>query len=279
MYRLVATPFLTSKIAVAIIGYRTYPDGNAQDQVNDLLEAAQTLKRLHPKLWKNQHRKNKSSSSSFGVSLIGHSSGAHIGMLLLVQIIEKQINKHLLSSSSSGKLTDDGIQFDSYVGLSGVYNIQHHFDYEAGRGVEEISPMKPACGYSREAFDYYSPAIKLQTLLRGGTRRGGTGRHPNNSGDLENVVDVNMTKLIPPMLLLHGVEDDTVPFTSTSEAARIIKSCGAGHCSEYYMSKVGHSDVIMHFMLGGRSPVVVIDWLMNPPDESQVNVDRFSSKL
>ena len=276
MYRLVALPFLKENIAVAVVGYRTYPDGNVQDQVDDLHEAAQTLATKYPHLWnckkecrekkiKNQtinksgevkEKENKEEdSNSFGVCLMGHSSGAHIAMLLLIQQIEKQImteGTDTNANANTNTSSKDGMemQFNSYVGLSGVYNIQHHFDYEAGRGVEEISPMKPACGYSREAFDNYSPAMKLHSLMKicNSNKKGGN-------------ADLTMSRAIPPMLLLHGMHDDTVPFTSTSEAARIIKSCGARYCSEYYISKIGHVDVIMDFMLGGRSGNVVMRWL------------------
>lgn len=276
MYRLVSTPFLESNIAVAIVGYRTYPDGNAQDQIDDLLQAAQTLARLYPKLW---YQKRKNDSSSFGVSLIGHSSGAHISLLLLVQLIEKHIKNQVISGSKILKNHKDDLLFDSYVGLSGVYNIQHHFDYEAGRGVEEISPMKPACGYSREAFDYHSPAVKLKSLMKMMKMKTSShSDHDQGSGTVWTA-DHCMMELIPPMLLVHGMEDDTVPFTSTSEAARIIKSCGARQCSEYYISKTGHSDVVMQFMLGGRSPDIVIDWLLKAPKKSQRKVDNISSKL
>ena len=276
MYRLVATPFLKTNIAVAIVGYRTYPDGNAQDQIDDLLQAAQTLARIHPKLW---YQSRKNDSSSFGVSLMGHSSGAHISLLLLVQLIEKRIKIQIMSETKIPKNYKNDLLFDSYVGLSGVYNIQHHFDYEAGRGLEEISPMKPACGYSREAFDYHSPAVKLQTLMKLIKMKTSLlSNHDQDSGTMWTA-DHSMMELIPPMLLVHGVKDDTVPFTSTSEAARILKSCGARQCSEYYMSKTGHADIIMHFMLGGRSPGVVIDWLLKNPEKSQVKVDNLSSKL
>jgi len=258
MYRLVALPFVKANIAVAIVGYRTYPDGNVQDQVDDLYSAARMLQMKYPHLWqrrgdsKRNEQKEEisrgSSQSSFGVCLMGHSSGAHISMLLMVQQVEKKV-MNLMSGSQGDKGNDDTISFDSFIGLSGVYNIQHHFDYEAGRGVEEISPMKPACGYTREAFDYYSPALRIHRLTK----------MYNDSTGIN--ADSIMSELIPPVLLVHGMDDETVPFTSTSEAARIMRSCGAQYCSEYYLSETGHTDVIMHFMMGGRSKDAVMRWL------------------
>jgi acetyl esterase/lipase len=298
MYRLVALPFLKANIAVAIVGYRNYPDGNVQDQVDDIYQAGVTLKLKYPHLWEcssfrqsgsdSGSKKLKSKSkSSIGVCLMGHSSGAHIALLLLIQQIENKLmrgsklNNSNNNSSNSQEKDMIKVQFDSYVGLSGVYNIQHHFDYEAGRGVEEISPMKPACGYSREAFDTYSPALKLQSLMKINSD------NTTNTAAVDSDTDKIMSNYIPPMILLHGMDDDVVPFTSTSEAARIIKNCGARHCSEYYLSKTGHADVIMHFMLGGRSKDAIMRWLMevnssddylSDPSTQEANIG-ISSKL
>jgi hypothetical protein len=37
---------------------------------------------------------------------------------------------------------------DCFIGLSGPYDISKHFDFEAMRGVEQISPMKGKCSHS-----------------------------------------------------------------------------------------------------------------------------------
>ncbi len=264
MYRLVASPFIQQNIAVAIVGYRTYPDGNVQDQVDDLNLAAQILAMNYPHLWTCQRNEH---NNKIGTCLMGHSSGAHISMLYLIQQIEKKIMTISTSDYHKQRRSQDDIAvFDSYIGLSGVYNIQHHFDYEAGRGVEEISPMKPACGYSRALFDHFSPALKLHSLTK-----------------ICNNGDTFLPSIIPPMLLIHGMEDDTVPFTSTSDAARIIQSCGVRHCNEYYLSGTGHADVIMHFMLGGRSVDVVMRWLkeleLSKRNRHGISTVDISSKL
>mmetsp|Transcript_18307 Transcript_18307/g.20857 ORF Transcript_18307/g.20857 Transcript_18307/m.20857 type:complete len:557 (+) Transcript_18307:124-1794(+) len=292
MYRLTALPFLQKNIAVAIVGYRRFPDGNAQDQVNDLYTAAETLAIKYPILWRKPKQKeceypnNNEKERYLGVILMGHSSGAHISMLLLIQLIEKKIQAFLNHQGEQTKNDDEDdvdvynndilFQFDSFVGLSGVYSISHHFDYEAMRGVEEISPMKPACGYTREAFHSYSPAMKLQSLLKYSGSSGDDGGRTKKWR--EGKIDSMVSKLMVPMLLVHGMDDDVVPFTSTSEAARIIKSCGAMHCSEYYLSKTGHADVIMHFMLGGRSADAVMEWLQRIHNGSGSGSAQLTSK-
>merc|ERR1719491_1652217 len=120
---------------------------------------------------------------------------------------------------------------DHFVGLSGVYDISHYYDYEAGRGVEQISPMQPICGRTRENFRRASPAHRLLSLL--GTQREGTLHH-----------------LAPRALLVHGVEDATVPFAATADAGRVLRAAGLA-CEEAYLAGAGHQDMVMHLMLGG----------------------------
>ena len=259
MYRLTATPFLEQSMAVAVIGYRTYPDGNVQDQVDDLETAAMALKHRYPHLCENG-----SDEMELGITLMGHSSGAHIAMLMAVQRVERFLDRMMNDKNIAETDTDtdtdtDTIQFDKLVGLSGVYDISHHFDYEAGRGVEELSPMKPACGYTRHAFDHHSPALRLLSLLS--TRTHTTHRTNSNSDNFLKVhVDEVIRNQMPDMLLIHGVEDATVPFTSTSEAAMILRSCGVSCCEERYMIS-GHPDVVMELMMEGRTRRMVMDWL------------------
>lgn len=254
MYRLAATPFLEANMAVAVVGYRTYPDGNAQDQVDDLEAAAKAILIRYPQFCEKPHDVDE--KDWIGVTLMGHSSGAHISLLMAVQRVERYLDKMDIVHHQSFEVSQrDTLHFDKYVGLSGVYDISHHFDYEAGRGVEELSPMKPACGYTRNAFDHFSPALKLQTLLS----RRIAGEYMHHQGKTINVDEI-IFKLMPDMLLVHGVEDAIVPFTSTSEAGKIIRSCGVRCCEERYVV-AGHADVAVELMLDGLTRTVVMDWL------------------
>ena len=70
MYRLIGQPFLEeANMAVAILGYRTYPDGNVQDQVDDIDSAISSVSMKYPHLVK--HRKRD--GDWLGVHLMGHS--------------------------------------------------------------------------------------------------------------------------------------------------------------------------------------------------------------
>lgn len=261
MYRLCATPFLEADMVVAIVGYRTYPDGNVQDQVDDLESAAKVIATKYPHLVKRPS--NVPINEWMGITLMGHSSGAHISALMAVERIERCIQQ------KRDCLDSDTLHFDNLVGLSGVYSISHHFDFEAMRGVEQLSPMMPCCGYTRDSFDHFSPAIRLQSLLSRNFTLG-CGKNVR--------VDDLVHRLIPDMLLIHGVEDSTVPFTSTSEAARIFRSCGVRSCKERYQI-CGHPDVVMQLMLGGLTRNIVMDWIQNADNLRNVTIDSNTSKL
>ncbi len=271
-YRLVTKAFLEVGLAVAIVGYRVYPlcgvpgdfdsRGGVLTQVDDIGAAFAKLAEEYPE-WcdknfedrlveegqNSQSHRHAHHLPHLGTIVIGHSSGAHISMLWMVEEAQKQTLK---------------VPIEALVGVSGVYNIGHHFDFEAGRGVEEISPLKPANGYDYKSFQRFSPPWKVQNEL------------------LRNHDETN--PLFPGrILLLHGAEDDVVPLPGTCEAAKILKDClGGGPSSnntsknynesdviidEYYLPRTGHQDTVMDLMMlgGHKGPVTrtVVEWVLN----------------
>jgi len=263
MYRLVAPAFLARNFAVAIVGYRTYPDAiniDAQaddirlafDELNDVLNecvvpvADDALER------KEAGTCDDVDNGWVGNIVMGHSSGAHIALLLLVDMLSERMKPSSTSKLAVKECSQYPWSLPHYfVGLSGPYDISDHFDFEAGRGVEQISPMKPICGYTRLNFDSASPAKRLLSKLA-------SFREQVDSADLTNLT---MQEITPPMLLVHGIEDSTVPFTATSDAGRKLRSCGLTGLDEIYLEKTEHQDVIMHFMMGGSAMDAVFDWL------------------
>lgn len=304
-YRLVALPFLEAGLAVAIVGYRVYPsndhvndnggrdNGGVGTQLDDLESAFAKLTTEFPD-WcdknyeerfvgaytpEEQHR-NKTAKHPhhlphFGTIVIGHSSGAHISLLWIVERLERKVLNGI------GKDTDNTVPIDSFVGISGVYNVGHHFDYEAGRGVEEISPLKPANGSTRRAFQRNTPAWKVQhELLR-------------TMNEMEAATFCKQKRSSPgvfpnKIFLVHGAEDTVVPFTSTGEAARLLKqSLWGGFTNnsgtnvtidECYFPKTGHEDTVVDLMMlgGHKGPVTrtVLEWLLKGNGQ-----DAMQSKL
>jgi hypothetical protein len=123
-------------MAVAIVGYRVYPDGDTSIQIQDLEAAQAKLTEEYPEIC-GPHRERR----SIGFCVIGHSSGAHIALLMLVDqakrlIQAEQRRVRVQSVSKKGLLPMKMALTDMFVGISGPYDISHHFDYEAARGVE-----------------------------------------------------------------------------------------------------------------------------------------------
>jgi len=218
MYRLVSRTFTS----VALVGYRTYPSAKTiEEQMDDCKRAIDLIVSRYP---------------TRQLILAGHSSGAHVALLLLVE----QARRYLLDP------TYPMWPFDAFIGLSGPFNVSHHFDYEAGRGVEELSPLKPINGFDRKSLLWNSPAVRLIRMLR----------H-------SSVDDKNVSRAFPRrFLLLHGVEDETVPYTATSEAASMLRSCGVVQCQEMYLGDhVGHQDTVLQLMIGGCTRDELQKWM------------------
>lgn len=291
-YRLVAKPFLQVGLAVAIVGYRVYPlcsspgstdqdRGGVRTQVDDLDAALRKLAQEYPAWCDKNHEdsfvtdnNNKDSSRRqhlhhlphLGTIVVGHSSGAHISLLWMVEKIQKSVSDANHNPTANNQTKD--VQIAAFVGVSGVYNIGHHFDYEAGRGVEELSPLKPANGYDRRSFCKHSPPWKVQhEILR-------------KLNELDHSKAQEQLLSFPDrILLIHGAEDDVVPLPGTGEAAKLLKQClgGGSSCSnsgnsdriidELYVPNTGHQETVVDLMMvgGHEGPVTrsVVQWILD----------------
>jgi acetyl esterase/lipase len=189
-------------------GYRTYPDGSVQDQVDDLCSA---LELLGPP---NQ------------ISIVGHSSGAHIAVLAALQ-------------------QQSSVLCDKLVALSGVYDIPNHYEWETGRGVHEISALKPACGGTAMSWMDVSPTRILAAASHAAA--------------------------VPDMYVLHGAMDALVPYTSAVNMTRALllssnsskdnEGSARSKCKLEILDHVEHSDTVLHLMMGGETRDKVMDWL------------------
>ena len=95
-----------------------------------------------------------------GVNLIGHSSGAHIAMMTLVERMERKMKEkndrgereidreRRDQAQAHAPAREKTLEFDTFIGMSEVFSISDHYIFETDRGVEEMSPTKAACGYT-----------------------------------------------------------------------------------------------------------------------------------
>lgn len=199
MYRLTATKKLECGYTVAVLGYRTYPDANVDGQVEDICDAIQKLQEMYP----SQH-----------TTILGHSSGAHVSLLGAIQ---------------------QKINVDALICVAGVYEIVNHYNYEKGRGVEMISPLKPANGHVEDEWTLRSPMRLVK--------------------EMESIE-------LPPTLLIHGVEDSVVPYTSALDFFGALEGCEANeNCTLSILPSTEHAETVIELMVGGKTQDVVLDWL------------------
>lgn len=211
-----------------------------KDQVQDLEMAAEKLTQQYPDLC--------TKDTDFGVCVMGHSSGAHIAMSMLANRLQQKLQQQQQTSEK------DTMRIDSFIGLSAPYEISSHYEFETGRGLEELSPMKAACGYDKERLSDFSPVLKLfQQLIR---------------RPLQVCQQVN--DICPRMALIHGDQDDTVPLSSTRQAAHLLSEGGIAKCDDMYLAETGHSETVIELMLGGKTRDLVMDWLQKPMTASNV---------
>jgi acetyl esterase/lipase len=198
MYSLLGKRLRELGFVAVIVGYPTYPDSDMVIQANTVNKVLEWVFRAISKYGGDEE----------AIFLSGHSSGAHIGAL------------HLIQAASSGQTT----RIKGFVGFSGVYDIGEHYKFEAGRGVEEVSPMKPAAG-GIDHFDEHSPTLLVPALDEEAIRR------------------------MPPMLLLHGDADATVPLSSAECFHQALKAAGAVASLEV-LPATDHMDFLAFTMLG-----------------------------
>lgn len=209
-YALVGEYLATQGFVVAIVNYRTFPNGSVMDMVEDIESAV---------FWvaENCH--------SFGgdrgrLFLSGHSSGGHVGALALV-------NSALRLASNEQKEKEIANYVRGFIGLAAPYDISDHYIFESERvvgpfdGVHEISSMKPAM-LGINNFKKCSPTALI-------------------------AASEHKDFLLPPFYLLHGADDEVVPPSSSMKFAASLEE--AGQTTSYYeISNCTHEEMVFAVM-------------------------------
>ncbi|KAK9837401.1 hypothetical protein WJX84_005874 [Apatococcus fuscideae] len=131
-------------IMTAVIGYTLYPQASTHEMAAEVSQALS---------WVQDNAAHYGGSPK-QVSLVGHSAGAHLVMMALLDRA-KFARSRQRTQTQTGR---DGRLPFQLVGMCGVYDIARHYAYEEGRGVAGLSTMKRAVGGTR-GFAAASPAV------------------------------------------------------------------------------------------------------------------------
>ena len=226
MYRLISSPFLERNYRAVVLGYRTYPDGGMEDQVQDLVDAVEYFTEKYA----SRSFGSSSSSSSSKVVLMGHSSGAHIAMLAALR----------------GRLAG----CDALIGMSGVYDLEVARTREIQQGLTELSPMGPACG-DINMLREHSPTWLVDTHTHGYSKDMGS-----SFLNLPPILLVHGEDdpVAPPSYskMFHNV---------MKEDERQVLKRGAT-CHLEILKGLQHQDTVLETCLGhGKTQSLILQWL------------------
>ena len=250
MYRLISSPFLERNYRAVVLGYRTYPDGTMEDQVQDLADAVEyfTTKYAYASVSGSissstiDDNLDNTRSSSPKVVLMGHSSGAHIVMLAALK----------------GRFSS---RVDALIGMSGVYDLTSALAKELQEGLTKLSPMGPCC---KDQFEENSPTWLIEQ------------RQINPSDKFSSPGDGELDCL-PPVLLLHGDDDPVASPIQSESLYKILKesetnSNGSAFKYQYQfelLKGVQHQDTVLETCLGrGRTQNIIFEWLEKLSDRN-----------
>ncbi|KAI8616773.1 Alpha/Beta hydrolase protein [Chytriomyces sp. MP71] len=230
LYGPLAFNLLRSGHITVVPDYTLYPQGLVEDALDDVTNAL---------AWTRQH------IATYGgdpdqIHIMGHSAGAHLVAMSLVRgAIESARSSDLRVPSFPGEMAppkqglNPAVVVRGVVLLAGVFDIQRHFHFEAGRGVEEVSAMRRCMSHTRLCFDARSPGKVLRWIMR--------------QGDGCEVVQ----RFLPQAwLVVHGDADSTVPVRQSEDLHDILKyECGLDGSRLKVLRNVGHFAIISELTL------------------------------
>jgi acetyl esterase/lipase len=184
--------FLAEEGLVAVlVQYTLYPEALAIDQVGEVSDAL---------TWTMDNIAQYGGDPS-RVTIMGHSSGAHLGAMVLWERARRRAEK--AQQQELDKRIPHG-----FIGLAGVYNIGEHFKYEKWRGVDAVSCMRRANGWEPQ-FDAMSPSLLFESLLL-----------------QKGVKFVKGSDLVPKCLLIASKKDVTVPPSTSFAFHSMLQTLG-----------------------------------------------------
>lgn len=232
---LLARQLAERNIIVACIDYRNFPQGSVSDMVSD-------VSRGIGHLCQNIGDPNIGGDPN-KIYLVGQSAGAHLGACALLLQAEKQI------TDGTAGLTWISSQIKAYVALSGGYNLRNLMEHFDRRGLYKslfLRIMKDEEGLTR-----FSP----ECIVRSPSFR-------------------DAVALLPPITLVHGTADYSIPYEASVEFGETLKSVGATVSTLLYPGKT-HTDLFLQDPMRGGKIDMLTDILavIHADDEEEQALD------
>ena len=248
LYRLHGRELQRRGYTACVLNYRTYPFVGSEEQASDVLLALRWVRY-------NAQRRPELHMDAERVVMLAHSSGAHITMLGALRALGAASTDAVAVAQEVDTPLCQGL-----VLLAGVYCPEQHYNFEVGRGVHEMSYMKPANSVrgvgpglddrTRAMMRARSPLRILEELAAGRSEE----------------QRKSLARRLPPVLLVHGALDKTVPPSSSLNMHDQLERTIAARSRCVLLEDHDHVSLVLDFLLGKPEGEAVMDLL-----------DRFST--
>ncbi len=212
-YARMASRLAEEGITTCVAEYSLYPTCTSERMVEEVGQALD---------WAVEHC---AAAKSQDVVLVGHSAGAHLCAMLLLDRARASAGSAPGSMGWSSHPTS--YVPSRFVGMAGVYDIARHYEYEKRRNVHHVSTMRRAVG-GPESFADQSPAVVLGSA------------------------DVDVQRL-PSIHLMASRGDVTVPSIESEDLHALLRSHGCPDVSLSLYEDVGHGDFVVEWRPRGAS--------------------------
>ncbi len=229
MYRLISLPFLERNFRAVVLGYRTYPEGGMEEQIQDLVGAVEHFTDKYAGRGDGSGDNKDNDDNQSKVFLMGHSSGSHIAMMAALK----------------GKLAG---RVDGIIGMSGVYDLEEARERELQEGVSDLSPMIPACGGKLKEF---SPSWLAMKRLSSKSRMDATEVPPILllHGDEDTVAPSTYSNHFYN-IMRKDADEQAIGKTPT--------------CRLENLEGLQHQDTVLETCIGnGKTQSIIFDWIEN----------------
>jgi len=233
-YALLGKSLAEHGMVAATMSYRVYPDGDINDMLDDIHHSTEHVL-ANCEEYRGDPKK---------LVVFAHSAGAQLAFMDVLRRLRESMQQPSI-----------------VIGSCGVYDIADHYEYEAWRGVSEMSTMKPAMNGS-ENFSRFSPSRlfssdEVRDILRSPSSRIApelgktisslklTGHSwAERSGFLASLPDRSPA---PLCVLSTSGRDSVVPWHTSAQFFNVLKAAGAQALFLLY-DGVEHSDFVVDWM-------------------------------